>query len=117
MLTAIFKGAPHPDTALLFARWMANIEGQKVMAQGGRTPAHAKVEPVDKTRTEKIYLITVEDLKEFPKYDKIWGNRFSDSVNKSKRRNLKPEGLINHGDTGFAKNRDHGLPVREPARW
>ncbi|HEU4638819.1 MAG TPA: extracellular solute-binding protein, partial [Candidatus Binatia bacterium] len=74
--TAIFKDAPHPNTALLFARWMASMDGQKAMAQGGRTPAHPKVEPVDKTRTEKIYPISVEDLKEFPKYEKIWKQIF-----------------------------------------
>jgi iron(III) transport system substrate-binding protein len=74
--TAIFKDAPHPKTALLFARWIASEEGQKVMAQGGRTPAHPKVEPVEKTRTEKIYAISVADLKEFPKYEKIWKEIF-----------------------------------------
>jgi iron(III) transport system substrate-binding protein len=75
--TAIFKNAPHPNTALLFARWVASLEGQKVMAQGGRNPAHPKVEPVDKTRTEKTYFITAADLKEFPKYDKIWKEIFN----------------------------------------
>lgn len=74
--TAIFKNAPHPNSALLFARWVASLEGQKIMAQGGRNPAHPKVEPVDKTRTEKSYFITVADLKEFPKYDKIWKEIF-----------------------------------------
>jgi ABC-type Fe3+ transport system substrate-binding protein len=74
--TAVFKDAPHPNTALLFARWMASIDGQKAMAEGGRTPAHPKVEPVDKTRTEKIYPISVADLKEFPKYEKIWKQIF-----------------------------------------
>jgi iron(III) transport system substrate-binding protein len=74
--TAIFKDAPNPKTALLFARWIASEEGQTVMAKGGRTPAHPKVEPVDKTRTEKIYAISVADLKEFPKYEKIWKQIF-----------------------------------------
>ena len=74
--TGIFKNVPHPNTALLFARWVASLEGQKVMAQGGRNPAHPKVEPVDKTRTEKTYFITAADLKEFPKYDKIWKEIF-----------------------------------------
>ena len=74
--TAMFKGAPHPNTALLFARWVASQEGQKVMAQGGRNPAHPKVEPVDKTRTDKSYFITAADLKEFPKYEKIWKEIF-----------------------------------------
>jgi iron(III) transport system substrate-binding protein len=74
--TAIFKNAPHPNTAMLFARWVASQEGQKAMAQGGRTPAHPKVDPVDKTRTEKIYFISAGDLKEFPKYEKIWKEIF-----------------------------------------
>ena len=34
--TAIFKNAPHPNSALLYARWVASQEGQKAMAQGGR---------------------------------------------------------------------------------
>jgi iron(III) transport system substrate-binding protein len=74
--TAVFKGAPHPNTALLFARWIASQEGQKVMSQGGRNPAHPKVEPTEKTRTEKTYFITAADLKEFPKYEKIWKDIF-----------------------------------------
>ena len=52
--TAIFKNAPHPNSAMLYARWVASQEGQQAMSQGGRTPAHPKVEPKDKTRTEKI---------------------------------------------------------------
>lgn len=74
--TAIFKNAPHPNAAMLYARWVASQEGQKAMAQGGRTPAHPKVEPVDKTRTEKIYAISVVDIKEYPKYEKIWKEIF-----------------------------------------
>lgn len=74
--TAVFKGAPHPNTALLFARWVASQEGQKVMAQGGRNPAHPKVDPIDKTKTEKTYFITAADLKEFPKYEKTWKEIF-----------------------------------------
>ena len=74
--TAIFKNAPHPKTALLFARWISSEEGQKVMSEGGRTPAHPKVEPVEKTRPEKSYFISVADIKEFPKYEKIWKEIF-----------------------------------------
>jgi len=74
--TAVFKNSPHPNTAMLFARWVASEAGQKVMAQGGRNPAHPKVDPIDKTKTEKTYFITVADLKEFPKYEKIWKEIF-----------------------------------------
>jgi iron(III) transport system substrate-binding protein len=74
--TGVFKNSPHPSAALLFARWMASQEGQKAMAQGGRNPAHPKVEPMEKTRTEKIYFISADDLKEFPKYEKLWKEIF-----------------------------------------
>ena len=74
--TALFKNAPHPNTALLYIRWISSQEGQKMMAIAGRTPAHPKVEPVNKTRTEKIYPIGVADIKEFPKYQKIWRDIF-----------------------------------------
>jgi iron(III) transport system substrate-binding protein len=74
--TAIFKNAPHPNSALLFARWIASLEGQKVMAMGGRTPSHPEVEPVEKTRTQKIYPISAADIKEYPKYEKMWKEIF-----------------------------------------
>jgi iron(III) transport system substrate-binding protein len=74
--TAIFKNAPHPNTAQLYARWVASQDGQKIMAQGGRNPAHPKVDPINKTKTEKTYFITAADLKEYPKYEKIWKEIF-----------------------------------------
>ncbi len=74
--TAVFKGAPHPNTAWLFHRWASSEEGQRVFAAGGRTPAHPKVEPVDKTRPEKIYAINDKDYKEFSRYEKIWKEIF-----------------------------------------
>ncbi|HEX5606380.1 MAG TPA: extracellular solute-binding protein, partial [Candidatus Binatia bacterium] len=66
--TAILKTAPHPNTALLFARWTASEEGQKIYAQGGRLPAHPKVEPVEKTRPAKVYPVGENDVKDYPKY-------------------------------------------------
>jgi len=74
--TAVFKGAPHPNTAWLFARWVASEEGQKVYAAGGRIPAHPKVEPVEKNRPEKIYPVGVAEIKEWPRYEKIWKEVF-----------------------------------------
>ena len=74
--TAVFKGAPHPNTALLFARWAASEEGQKAYAEGGRTPAHPKVEPVEKTRPEKSYFVGAEEIKDWPKYEKMWKGIF-----------------------------------------
>jgi len=73
---AVMKGAPHPNTAWLFARWAASEEGQKVYSQGGRTPAHPKVEPTEKIRPKAIYPVGVEDLKQYAKYEKIWKEIF-----------------------------------------
>lgn len=74
--TAVAKGAPHPNTAWLWARWVASEEGQKVFAVGGRTPAHPKVEPVEKTRPKTIYAVGPEDIKQFSKYEKTWKEIF-----------------------------------------
>jgi iron(III) transport system substrate-binding protein len=73
---AVMKDAPHPNTAWLFNRWAASEEGQKVYSDGGRTPAHPKVEPREKIRPEKIYAVGVEDLKNFSKYEKAWKEIF-----------------------------------------
>jgi len=73
---SVFKNAPHPNTAMLFARWISSQEGQKAMAIGGRTPAHPKIEPTEKMRPGKIYALVVADYKEFPKYEKIWKEIF-----------------------------------------
>jgi iron(III) transport system substrate-binding protein len=74
--TAVFKNAPHPNSAWLFARWLASEEGQKTYAIGGRTPAHPKVEPVEKTRPAKIYPVGAAELKEWSRYEKIWKEIF-----------------------------------------
>ena len=73
---AVLKNAPHPNTAWLFNRWAASEEGQKVYAMGGRTPAHPRVEPREKVRPKLIYAVGVEDVKQFPKYEKIWKEIF-----------------------------------------
>ena len=73
---AVLKDAPHPNTAMLFARWAASEDGQKVYSKGGRTPAHPKVEPLEPIRPKTIYAIGAEDIKEFGKYEKIWKEVF-----------------------------------------
>ena len=67
---AVMKNAPHPNTAWLFNRWAASEEGQKVYSEGGRTPAHPKVEPTEKIRPKAIYAVGVEDLKQYLKVRK-----------------------------------------------
>lgn len=74
--TALSKGAPHPNTAWLFARWSASEEGQKVYAEGGRTPPHPNVSPVEKTKPEKIYPIGIAEINNWKKYEKIWKEIF-----------------------------------------
>src|SRR5919106_435740 len=73
---AVMKSPPHPNAALLFARWAQSEEGQKVYAMGGRTPAHPKVEPTEKIRPKLIYAIGSDDIKKFSKYQKIWNDIF-----------------------------------------
>jgi iron(III) transport system substrate-binding protein len=72
----MLKGAPHPNAALLWARWVASEEGQRVYAQAGETPAHPNVEPVDKVRPAAAYMLGQDDVKEFPKYEKLWKEIF-----------------------------------------
>lgn len=72
----VLKGAPHPNAALLWARWAVSEEGQKVYAQAGETPAHPKVEPLEKIRPATPYMLTVDDVKEFPRYEKMWKDIF-----------------------------------------
>lgn len=74
--TAIARGAPHPKTAMLWARWVASEEGQQAFAQGGRTPSHPKVEPKDKTRPQTIYAVGPEEIKGWAKYETVWKEIF-----------------------------------------
>jgi iron(III) transport system substrate-binding protein len=74
--TAIFKDSPHPNSALLFARWIASEEGQRAMSEAGRTPAHPRVEPKEKIRPEKIYPLGPDSIKEWSKYEPIWKDIF-----------------------------------------
>lgn len=74
--TALPKGAPHPKTGLLFARWSASEEGMKVYAQGGRNPPHPKVDPVEKIRPAKVYPVGTEEIKNWKKYEKVWKEIF-----------------------------------------
>lgn len=72
----VMKGAPHPNAALLYARWAVSEEGQRVYAQAGETPAHPKVEPLEKVRPATPHMLSIDDVKEFPRYEKIWKEIF-----------------------------------------
>jgi iron(III) transport system substrate-binding protein len=73
---ALANNAPHPNSAWLFYRWSASEEGQKAYAAGGRLPPHPKVEPVEKIRPAKLYPIGTAEIKEWPKYEKMWKDIF-----------------------------------------
>jgi iron(III) transport system substrate-binding protein len=73
---SVLKGAPHPSAALLWARWAVSEEGQRVYAQAGETPAHPNVEPLEKVRPAAAYMLTIDDIKEFPRYEKLWKEIF-----------------------------------------
>lgn len=72
----LLKGGPNPNAGLLWARWLISEEGQRVFAQAGETPAHPKVEPVEKIRPEKVYMLSGEDMKDYRKYEKLWNEIF-----------------------------------------
>ena len=74
--TAVFKNAPHPNTAWLFYRWVLTDEGQKAFAIEGRMAANPKIEPVEKTGIEKVYTLGEKDSRDFSKYEKIWKGIF-----------------------------------------
>jgi hypothetical protein len=74
--TAVFKNAPHPNSAWLFFRWVLTDEGQKAFGIEGRMPANPKIEPVEKTGLEKVYTLGEKDSRDFSKYEKIWKGIF-----------------------------------------
>jgi iron(III) transport system substrate-binding protein len=73
---SVLKGAPHPNAALLWARWAVSEEGQRVYAQAGETPAHPNVEPLEKVRPAAAHMLTIDEVKEFPSYEKLWKEIF-----------------------------------------
>ena len=73
---SVIKGAPHPNSALLWARWAISEEGQKAYAQAGETPAHPNVSPKENVRPTNTFMLSIDDVKEFPKYEKMWKDAF-----------------------------------------
>ena len=73
---SLLKNAPLPSAGLLWARWAISEEGQRVWAQAGETPAHPHVEPLEKVRPAAAYMLGIDDIREFPKYDKLWKEIF-----------------------------------------
>ncbi len=47
-----------------------------IYAQAGETPAYPNVDPVEKVRPAAAYMLGQDDVKEFPKYEKIWKEIF-----------------------------------------
>jgi iron(III) transport system substrate-binding protein len=72
----LVRGAPHLNAGLLWARWLISEAGQRAFAQAGETPAHPKVEPMEKILPAKTYMLTAHDTKDFPKYQKLWNEIF-----------------------------------------
>ena len=75
--TAVFKNAPHPNTAWLFHRWAASDEGQKAFGIEGRIPANPKVEPAESVGLTTVYGLGEQEYREFARYEKIWKQIFS----------------------------------------
>lgn len=75
--TAVFKNAPHPNTAWLFHRWAASDEGQKAFGIEGRVPANPKVKPEEDIGLETVYGLGEKEYREFARYEKMWKQIFS----------------------------------------
>jgi iron(III) transport system substrate-binding protein len=75
--TAVFKNAPHPNSAWLFHRWAASDDGQRAFGIEGRVPANPKVQPAESIGLETVYGLGEKEYKEFAKYEKIWKQIFS----------------------------------------
>lgn len=75
--TAVFKNAPHPNSAWLFHRWAASDEGQKAFGIEGRVPANPNVEPSEPVDLATVYGLGEKEYREFAKYEKIWKQIFN----------------------------------------
>jgi iron(III) transport system substrate-binding protein len=75
--TAVFKNAPHPNTAWLFHRWAASDEGQKAFGIEGRVPANPKIQPAEAIGLETVYGLGEKEYREFARYEKLWKQIFS----------------------------------------
>ena len=72
---AVFRNAPHPHAALLFADFILSTEGQELLLSMGRVPASQKVKsPIAGVKYHLIDAVTVLD--EAGKWEKIWGELF-----------------------------------------
>ncbi len=72
----VFKNAPHPNAAQLWVRWVASDEGQQAYAAAGATPANPVIAPQEKTRPERIYALTADDLQDYSRAERLWREVF-----------------------------------------
>jgi iron(III) transport system substrate-binding protein len=72
---ALAKNAPHPHAALLFVDFLLSAEGQKLLADMGRTPASR----TQKTLLDTHKFVMVDPFKwadEAPKWERTWNELF-----------------------------------------
>jgi hypothetical protein len=55
---------------------MHTEEGQQIYAEGGRTPVHPSVRPIERIRPEKVYAVTQEDMAQLSRYERLWKEVF-----------------------------------------
>ena len=51
-----------------------NVNAESAMLQG--IALTSWVEPLEKVRPAAAYMLTIDDVKEFPKYEKLWKEIF-----------------------------------------
>jgi hypothetical protein len=50
--------------------------GKRHSRRRAKPRLHPKVEPMEKIMPAKTYMLTADDTKEFPKYQKLWNEIF-----------------------------------------
>jgi len=50
--------------------------GKEYLPRQAKPPAHPKVEPLEKILPAKTYMLSADDIKDYPKYEKLWNEIF-----------------------------------------
>jgi hypothetical protein len=75
-MNTISEGAPHPISAKLLSRWMADADGGAAVFAINSTPGNPAVEPQNDLRPDNAYPILLEDLEDWDHYTEVWNAVF-----------------------------------------
>lgn len=77
VLWFLFLAAVFPARSWAAVDSIADLH-DKAKKEGGKLAltAHPNVEPLEKVRPTAAYMLSIDDIKEFPKYEKLWKEIF-----------------------------------------